>query len=152
MYGKGLIYQHFLQDPVKAHEVFTYIVEHYPDSKIAEIIRANWDKPISKFGEKDSTAQEEKPSEFSTLNYPNPFNPETEIQYSLPDDGRITLKIYDVMGREITTLVDANKLRGRYTIRWNGKDRQGRDVTSGMYFYQIRFKDQTLTRKLLLIR
>ena len=85
-------------------------------------------------------------------NYPNPFNPETTIQFTLPEQGRVTLKIFDVMGREVTTLLDEERSAGPYTALWDGKDTFGRSVASGLYFYQIRFKDKVLTKKFTLMR
>jgi hypothetical protein len=69
-------------------------------------------------------------------NYPNPFNPETKIQYSLPKKSIVTLKVYDVLGNEISTLVNEEKHRGTYNISFTGSN-----LSSGVYFYQIRAID-----------
>jgi len=85
-------------------------------------------------------------------NYPNPFNPETTIRYTLPERGHVMLKVFDLHGREVATLVDAEKPAGAYTATWNGRDEQGRNVASGMYFYRIQFKDRVLMGKMILMR
>jgi len=70
-------------------------------------------------------------------NYPNPFNPETFIQYQLPEPSKVTIKIYNMMGQEIKVLVDAEKDAGHFTVRWDGKDNIGRTVASGIYLFRI---------------
>jgi len=89
-------------------------------------------------------------------NYPNPFNQTTEIRYDIPTyvpQGGITLKIYDMLGQEVRTLIDhqfANP--GSYTVRWDGKDNAGRAVASGEYLYQLQASHYTDTKKMLLIK
>ena len=80
-------------------------------------------------------------------NYPNPFNPSTIISFSLPKAGNTTLKIYDLLGREITTLVNEFKNAGVYTIEFNA-----RDLTSGIYIYSLQSSDKLMTKKMLLVK
>lgn len=73
-------------------------------------------------------------------NYPNPFNANTDIRYQIADDSpsaRTTLKIYNILGQEIRTLVDQEQEPGFYTVRWDGKDNRGTRAASGVYFYQL---------------
>jgi hypothetical protein len=86
------------------------------------------------------------PEEFILLpNYPNPFNPSTTIRYALPKSSEVTLTIYDLLGREITTLVNKTQTPGEYAVLWNG---QGHP--SGIYICHLRAGDFTETRKLVL--
>ncbi len=86
-------------------------------------------------------------------NYPNPFNPETKISFYLPVDKKVSLIIYDVSGREVVRLIDEQELsKGRHTVVWDGKDRQGRQVASGIYFYTLKFGNLSKTKKMTLIR
>jgi len=80
-------------------------------------------------------------------NYPNPFNPSTEINYTLAKSGNITLKVYNLLGSEIITLVDGYMEAGKYSIRFDGED-----ITSGVYFYTIKTDDFTSTRKMMLMK
>jgi photosystem II stability/assembly factor-like uncharacterized protein len=83
-------------------------------------------------------------------NYPNPFNPTTKINYELPKDGRVKLVIYDILGREIKTLVNELKQAGRYTVEFNGNN-----YASGVYFYRILVeggKSYTSVKKMVLIK
>jgi subtilisin family serine protease len=70
-------------------------------------------------------------------NYPNPFNPSTSINYSLPEDALVTVKVYDALGREVKTLISSQQAAESYRIVWNGTDASGRTVASGMYLYRL---------------
>ena len=85
-------------------------------------------------------------------NYPNPFNPTTTFEFALPKPARVTLRIYNLRGQEIRTLVDAQKAAGRHRVTWNGEDRHGNRVASGVYVYQLKTEEFVATRKLILLR
>jgi len=85
-------------------------------------------------------------------NYPNPFNAETWIQYNLQDTKKITIAIYNVFGRKVRTLIKDEQSPGTHRIKWDGRDDQGKEVSSGVYVYQLRTGGKSLTRKLLLVR
>jgi hypothetical protein len=80
-------------------------------------------------------------------NYPNPFNPVTSIRYQLPEQCHVNLKIFDVLGREITTLVNEQKEAGEYNVIWNAEG-----IFSGVYFYRMTAGSFSETKKLLLLR
>lgn len=82
-------------------------------------------------------------------NYPNPFNPTTKIRYYLKENGFVTLKIYDLLGREVITLVDENQLQGDYEINF---DARKYDLSSGIYYYQLKSGSYILTRKMILLK
>ncbi len=90
-------------------------------------------------------------------NYPNPFNPSTRIQFRVgslefAEPAHTTLIIYNILGQKVRMLLDEEKLPGSYNVIWDGKDDSGKDVASGIYFYQLRAKDYTETRKMALLR
>jgi hypothetical protein len=92
--------------------------------------------------------QTEIPEDFQLYqNYPNPFNPVTKINYALPTSGLVTLKIYDVLGREVMTLVNEMKSAGNYTVDFNGAN-----LSSGIYFYTLKSDDFTAVKKMTLIK
>ena len=74
-------------------------------------------------------------------NYPNPFNPETEIHFEIPQEGLVTLTVYNALGQRIATLMNGRKAAGRYTLTWNGRTDRGVVVPSGVYFYQLKVKN-----------
>jgi hypothetical protein len=69
--------------------------------------------------------------------YPNPFNPSTTIEFSVPKQGPTSIRVFDLRGRQVATLVDASMPAGQYRVRWDGRDPSGRDVSSGVYFAMI---------------
>ena len=86
-------------------------------------------------------------------NVPNPFNPMTEIRFDLAQTGRVQLRIYDVAGRLVRTLVDKDMSVGRnHTVVWNGLDDQNNKVASGVYFYRLDAVDKLLTRKMVVMK
>jgi flagellar hook assembly protein FlgD len=85
-------------------------------------------------------------------NYPNPFNPTTTIRYAVPADGPVTLKVYDITGREVATLVNGHVQAGTYEVRFEAKNGKGTSLASGVYFYQLRSGSFTATKKFILLR
>jgi len=95
------------------------------------------------------------PSEFKLeQNYPNPFNPSTVIGYQLPVSGNVSLKIYDLLGREVATLVDEFKPARSYKVEFNAASHSGevRNLTSGIYFYKLQAENFIETRKMILLK
>ena len=93
------------------------------------------------------------PSEFAlSQNFPNPFNPETTIAYDLAAGSQVRLEIYNVVGQRIQTLVSKEQSAGRYRVRWDGADAQGRQVASGVYFYRLHTEAFQAVRKLMLLK
>ena len=93
-------------------------------------------------------------------NYPNPSNPTTIINYTLPDAGRKTqdgrqeasLKIYNSLGQEVRTLVNDTQNPGFYIVTWDGRDEFGYGVASGVYFYRFSVGEFTATKRMLLLK
>jgi len=109
---------------------------------------------VSEYGDDKASVQaiEELPTEFSlSQNYPNPFNPVTEIKYALPVDASVSLKVFDIFGREVATLVFGNKVAGYYSAEFDALK-----VSSGMYFYRLTAtgegKSFTQVRKMILMK
>jgi hypothetical protein len=93
------------------------------------------------------------PTQFALeQNYPNPFNPTTMINYSLPNNVFVVLKIYDMLGREIKTLVNNQMSAGKYSVAWKGDNNNGNKVTSGIYFYKISAGTFSTTRKMVVLK
>jgi hypothetical protein len=100
-------------------------------------------------GEKDNRI----PKTFSlSQNYPNPFNPRTKISYTNPDLAFITLKVFDVLGNEIATLVNEEKAAGSYEVEFKSHSDFVRDFPSGVYFYTLTAGTFIRTRKMVLLK
>ena len=85
-------------------------------------------------------------------NYPNPFNPETIIRYQLPRSSQVVLKIFNILGQDVQTLINTQQQAGYYSIVWNGKDNNGMVVPSGVYIFRIEAGDFIRANKMILIR
>jgi len=85
-------------------------------------------------------------------NYPNPFNPTTTIRYTLPENGQVNLTIYDQLGRQVKTLVNQSQTAGEYQVQWDGRDDNGRLMSSGLYFLTIKSGSFKQTEKLVLLK
>jgi hypothetical protein len=82
--------------------------------------------------------QDEIPASYALFqNYPNPFNPITRIAYGLPEQSQVTLRIYGVLGQEIKTMVDEDQGAGYHEVVWDGKNSDGAQVSSGVYFFKL---------------
>jgi len=80
-------------------------------------------------------------------NYPNPFNPSTNIKFDVPKSGVVNLKIYDMLGREVNTLVNGFRNAGTYEVNFNAGN-----ISSGIYFYRLQYNGLVMTKKLMLIK
>jgi len=93
------------------------------------------------------------PTEFSlSYNYPNPFNPTCVIEYALPTDCKVTLSIYNVLGQKVRVLVDDYKTAGYKSVEWDGRDNQGQELATGVYFYRIKAGDFVQAKKMVLMK
>jgi hypothetical protein len=78
------------------------------------------------------------PQEFDVAqNYPNPFNPEADIRFDAPEAADVRIAVFDLLGREVTTLLDGRVGPGRHVVRWNGRNSNGHSVASGVYLYRM---------------
>jgi len=84
--------------------------------------------------------------------YPNPFNPFTTIRYDLPRETEVKLLVFDILGRQVKTLVSENQNAGYQSVQWNGLDDTGRPVGTGIYLYRIEAEGFVETRKLLFLK
>lgn len=146
IYEKGIIYKYYLKDEVKAGEQFSEIISKYPKhilAKYASMTSGIKTKEQFAF----ETSEKVAVANYSIDNYPNPFNPMTTISYSLPEAGQVTLKVYDLLGREVVELVNSSKERGKHNVIFNASK-----FSSGFYIYTIRVNDFYASKKMLLTK
>lgn len=84
--------------------------------------------------------------------YPNPFNPRTTIEYSLLKRGIVSLKIFDVLGKEVISLINEMQERGVHHVQWDGRNSEGQSMASGIYYYQLQMNGTAETRKLVYLK
>jgi hypothetical protein len=148
MFDAGNIAWYRLDDKTKGTEYFERLIAAYPEqpeSFSAQATLGTWEpKPLERGTE---TPKEVIGTELSLQSYPNPFNPATEIRFSIPEDGFVTLRVYDVLGRVVATLVDEVRQAGPYRVLWNATN-----VPSGVYFSRLETQRGAVVSKLLLVR
>ncbi len=108
-----------------------------------------------KVGDKATAVGNESviPKEFSvSQNYPNPFNPITVINYALPKSALVSIKIYNMLGQEVKTLVNSEKSAGTYSVQWGGDNNYGQQVSSGTYIYRVIAGEYSRTLKMILVK
>jgi Secretion system C-terminal sorting domain len=129
---------HYFEDPILPVEViYTY-----------DLVYAKIDKKEYSTLTSVASHSQNLPTHFTLeQNYPNPFNPSTVIKFSIPTNGHVSLKIFDVLGQEVATLIEGKFSKGEYTVPWNGYN-----VSSGVYFYRLQSNNYSETKKLLLLK
>ncbi|MDR3627604.1 MAG: T9SS type A sorting domain-containing protein [Ignavibacteriaceae bacterium] len=113
------------------------------------------DLTIENLGPNDAVNNQNKilPAQFAVFqNYPNPFNPTTTISYSLPKAISVKVIVYDVLGREVKTLVNTDQKAGIQQVIWNGDNNMGRKVSSGIYMYKVSAGEQVQVKKMIMLK
>jgi len=123
------------------------IVQSYPDSPVALMIEA---KHLDSAPEPSPNPSTEK--EFTVSNFPNPFNPTTQIRYVVMKPAQVTIQVFDVTGRRIKSLVNTTQPQGKYNVTWDATDTFGNQVSTGMYFYRAQVGSDMVTGKLLYLK
>lgn len=114
------------------------------------IVQAGWDDPATGI---DDDSRPAVPAVLELKqNYPNPFNSGTMIEFSLPKSGHVELKIYNLVGELVATLLKGMLSAGEHQINWDGRDTNGEQTPTGVYFYQVKSGDYSQTRKMVLLR
>jgi hypothetical protein len=117
-------------------------------------LQGDWIMRLEVVGPPTAIGDEPAPRSFALHpNVPNPFNPQTTIQYDVPGSGAdVNITVYDVAGRMVVELVDRHRAAGRWSVQWNGEDERGQRVASGLYFYRMRAGSFVETRKMVLLK
>jgi len=134
---------HFINNPLNGHNYNVQITARYTDG--VESLPAVLD--ILFTGSEDNVV-----IPFLLQNWPNPFNTETTIYFSLDKAQEVTIDIFDLKGRFVKTLFDSTNTSGNYSIIWNGTDKWGNKVSSGVYIYKMTAGKSSITRKMILIK
>ncbi len=154
------IYYHDLNDAEGAQSILTQLKTKYPDRSLTLWAQeemgeeVNWNAlGKSTVSEGIVQVQEQIPAEYYLgSNYPNPFNPMTSIKFGLPTESMVRLTVYDIMGREVITLVDEYRPEGTHQVMWDSKDKSGGKVASGIYIYTIKTDHFIRARKMVLLK
>lgn len=133
-------------DIIKAQALFTRMLNNYPEEDLTKFAAINLGYNFENL--KKNVSSEENPASYELSNaYPNPFNPSTMISYSLRDEGRVSIKVYDILGSEVATLVNETKPAGTYEVEFNASQ-----LPSGVYIYRMQAGSYTASKKMLLVK
>jgi len=139
-------------------------VEHVSLEAGVHILRLDFDSDTDLTGwlfslnyidvmESDPSSAGEAPAAVALArNYPNPFNPETTIEYVVPSDGPVSLTVFDTRGRQVRVLVDERKPAGRHAVSWDGRDDDGHPLASGVYFHRFEAAGETRVGKMVILK
>ena len=137
--------------PIKTYQVFNKDSGEFENGYV---ISGQQESSVVMFG-KIGEPQNKTPGIDKTRlnsNYPNPFNPETNISFSIPTKQKITLTIYNLKGQKVRELVSGQLASGLHSVVWEGKDDNGKSVSSGLYFYKLRTDQKEISKKMLLLK
>lgn len=149
LYEKGVIIRDYLADNEGAKLSFEQLIKEYPSSPLKRFAEAQLNTVSASKGKADSAAADIKEivNVFEAGNYPNPFNPATVIRYSIPEGGNVSLKVYDILGREVAKLVNEFQEAGTHSVEFNGSA-----LSSGIYFYELRSGNNVMIKKMLMMK
>lgn len=138
------------------HSKIDSLIIKWPSRKVDKLVDVDVDEIMEiQEGDYPTSVEHENaiPREFALLpNFPNPFNPETTIHYQLPVSEKVTLKVFNITGQVLRTLVDEKQIAGLKSVKWDGRDVTGKPVTSGIYFYEIKAGKFSEVRKMILLK
>ncbi len=133
-------------DDLLYYDVRAYYNPNYSDADYAAVFGKMGDASMNEL-KQNVTVASELPMEYSLSNYPNPFNPSTTINYQLPKNGFVTIKVFDLLGKEVATLVSGNKSAGYYSVSFDASK-----LTSGVYICTINVNGFAQSKKMLLMK
>ncbi len=148
LYDLATIKYFTLNDKTAGEKYYNTLIEKYPDEEITKSALAILGK-LKPIASPKETAEKKIKIEKTTLlaNYPNPFNPATVIKYNLAENTNVTIKVYDVLGREVKTLLNEFKPIGSYEVKFDGTG-----LSSGLYFYQLKAGNVNQIMKMVLAK
>ena len=158
LFNSWYVTQYMLGDDSKANSLFAELKNKYPDDNLTifgMVQRGEIDSP-GKANASLKNAQKNEGTEKASAvpktyglndNYPNPFNPTTKIGYQIPQEGFVSIRVIDALGREVASLVNQTQKPGNYTVQFNASN-----LSSGVYFYQMKVNDYTSIKKMMLLK
>lgn len=150
LYEKALIYKYYLMDNADANKNFTLLATTFPSDPLCRFaaLEMTISPSYSSEGSVEEPIQKEDvTTTYALANYPNPFNPTTVISYGLHTGGLVTLRVYDILGREVRTLVNGYQDSGIHTATFDGSN-----LSSGIYFCRLTAPGSTQVKKILLMK
>jgi len=157
-FNLGLLFKNGLQDQGNAIAAFKTFLENYEHDVLSPLavieleMMEMMDNGLARRTPQQSSTVEVPTSFTLSQNYPNPFNPQTTINNQLANECVVAIKIYNLLGHEVRTLVNERQSAGNYSLVWDGHDNWGQPVSSGVYVYRIAAGEFSEVRKMELLR
>lgn len=157
LYDKIAYYVEIERDLENAKVLLARMIDAYPKDKLTAFARilAGEDVELDELEKRNEAgpAEDQLPTQISLgPAFPNPFNPSTTISYQIPGAGRVRLRLYDMLGQLVTTLVDREVAAGKHSVVWDGRNERGEFVATGVYLYRMEVASVVRTKKLVLAR
>lgn len=147
LYEKGLIYKYYENNIEKANGMFASLMYKYPSSPLIAFAKIEMSTSPGYASNNVAVGRSQPLEPIELSNYPNPFNPTTTISYELPSNSFVTLKVYDVLGREVKTLVNGYQEAGSHSVQFNGEN-----LPSGVYLYRLTAPGVVQVKKMLMMK
>ena len=147
LYEKGLIYKYYENNIEKANGMFASLMDKYPSSPLIAFAKIEMSTSPGYASNNVAVGRSQPLEPIELSNYPNPFNPTTTISYELPSNSFVTLKVYDVLGREVKTLVNGYQEAGSHSVQFNGEN-----LPSGVYLYRLTAPGVVQVKKMLMMK
>jgi hypothetical protein len=141
--GRGLSF------PIKNYQVMNMETGEY---ETKSIFSSRQEYSVMRFSDEEELEDNILSTPQLHGNYPNPFNPTTTISFSLPEEQEIDLTIYNIKGQKVKRLIDGQLTSGQHSMTWDGKDTNGKSVSTGIYFYRLKTGKKEISRKMLLLK
>ncbi|MBI3587278.1 MAG: T9SS type A sorting domain-containing protein [Ignavibacteriales bacterium] len=147
LYNAGNILWYRLDNTTRGAEYFRKLIAEYPGDPLSISAQSTLGEWSGKASQPIAQTSLSQTAGLSLQNYPNPFNPTTVIHFTLPQSGVVSLKVFDMLGREVATLLNEYRNAGSYQVSFNGSS-----VTSGVYFYKLEANGRSLIQKMMLVK
>lgn len=147
LYAKGLLLDYSLNKNQEAIDSYTSIIKNYPDNAYGKLAKQQLKKLGISIEKPKEVITEEKVTTLTSSNYPNPFNPTTKISFSIPQKSNVKLVVFDVLGREVSVLANRVYETGKYEVTFDASS-----LPSGVYFYNLTTAQETISKKMLLVK
>jgi len=135
--------------PIKDYQVLNLQTGEY---ETKSIFSSRQDYSVMRFSEEEELEDNILSTPQLHGNYPNPFNPTTTISFSLPEEQEVDLAIYNIKGQKVKRLINGQLTAGQHSMIWDGKDTNGKSVSTGIYFYRLKTGKKEMSRKMLLLK
>jgi len=138
-----------LSTPIKDYQVLNLQTGEF---ETKSIFSSRQEYSVMRFGDEEELEENTPLIPQLYGNYPNPFNPNTTISFSLPEEQKMELSIYNIKGQKVKQLINGQFTAGQHSMVWDGKDTNGKSVSTGIYFYRLKAGNKELSRKMLLLK